>query len=47
MIMLLLCTVVTMFMLYVIVINWVPRNYGSKRTDPEGVARGRGLFTLP
>ena len=29
-----------------IVINWVPRNYGSKLTDPKGKARGRGLFTL-
>ena len=30
----------------VIVIHWVTRHYGSKRTDPEGGARGRGLFTL-
>ena len=25
---------------YVIVIHWGPRNYGSKRTDPEGATRG-------
>ena len=25
---------------YVIVIHWEPRNYGSKQTDPEGAARG-------
>ena len=31
----------------VIVINWVPRNYGNKRTNPKGEARGRGLFMLP
>ena len=30
---------------YVIVVAWVSRNYGSKRTDPEGAAWGRGLFT--
>ena len=28
-----------------IVIHWGPRNYGSKQTDPEGAARGWGLFT--
>ena len=25
---------------YVIVIHWVPRDYGSKRTESEGIARG-------
>ena len=31
---------------YVIVIHWEPTwNYGSKPTDPEGTARGKGLFT--
>jgi len=30
---------------YVIVIDWVSRNYGSKRTESEGAAQGRGLFT--
>ena len=25
---------------YVIVIHWEPRNYGSKQTNPEGAARG-------
>ena len=32
---------------YVIVIHWVPRDYGSKRTESEGVARGQSLFMLP
>ena len=30
---------------YVIVIAQVPGIYGSKQTESEGVARGRGLFT--
>ena len=29
----------------ILVIHWLPRNYGSKRTESEGVARGRSLFT--
>ena len=29
----------------VIVLDWLPRNYGSKRTESEGAARGQGLFT--
>ena len=36
-----------LYMLYtfVIVIDWLTRNYGSKQTESEGAARGRGLFT--
>ena len=30
---------------FVIVIAQVPGIYGSKQTESEGVARGRGLFT--
>ena len=33
------------FVIYVIVIDWLTRNFGSKRTESEGAARGRGLFT--
>ena len=32
--------------LWVIVFHWVPRNYGSKRTESEGVAKGQSLFAL-
>jgi len=32
-------------LMYVIVIDWLTRNYGSKRTESEGAAQGRGLFT--
>ena len=33
------------WLIYVIVIAQVPGIYGSKQTESEGVARGRGLFT--
>ena len=32
---------------YVIVIHWVTRNYGSKRTDPEGAASESLIYLLP
>ena len=32
-------------LLTAMLINWLPRNYGSRWTDPEGEARGKGLFT--
>ena len=30
---------------YVVVIDWLTRNYGSKRSESEGAARGRGLLS--
>ena len=34
-----------LFHVHVIVIAQVPGIYGSKKTESEGVARGRGVFT--